>query len=381
MFDCEHCGEAILPGIESYDIDCKTVCEECYESANWCDRCESSTFGDVGLVVVMMRRYESWCEDCQDKASFYCESCNCLESRETREPQYNEERDLTFCLASAEQYWTWCDSCQTWEDNDGESCGSCARGVHGYSFKPEAVFHGVGPAFFGIELETENVTGNLRGAVEVWSNFWLARSDEAEDDFYLKEDGSLSYGVEIVSHPRSLESWQEFAPTLAEALRLISDAGQRAWVRPSCGLHVHVSKFAFSGLTHQARFGLLFARNKADWIRTANRETGYASFDNLRGSVVRKAKMPWSSYHTDAVNFSPDHTVEVRIFRPSLSVARVIGSIQLVWCALEFTRGLTAHDVLNGGLEFAKFAEFVSGVGCAEASAIIAGQRFGMEIS
>jgi hypothetical protein len=252
--------------------------------------------------------------------------------------------------------------------------------VHNYSFKPEALLCPIYPDFntrryerelsayvvsvpkislarYGIELEVEATGAPLAEVVE-FANAGLGASGH----FYYKQDGSLRNGVEIVSHPLSLDAWRDFAPAFGSVLSGLSDLGVRAWSKSNCGLHVHVSRIAFSGRAHLVRFGWLFSLiNKEDWVRVARRDVMYAQYRERR--EILGAVGFGRGQHFDAVNYCNTATVEVRIWRPSLAVGRVIGSIELVHLALEYTRDLTLSDVEHGALQFDAFASFVRGCG------------------
>jgi len=74
-------------------------------------------------------------------------------------------------------------------------------------------------------------------------------------------------------------------------------------------------------------------------------------------------------------------TFEVRIFRPSLSINRVIGSIELVDAAVAYTRNMTAYDAIHGALAYDEFKKFVmSSDQWPLAQDIMRGLRFGMEL-
>ena len=327
---------------------------------------------------------EEWCTSCVDDTSFGCERCMIQYSTNSRDCV--EVDDNYWCNTCAENNAYWCDPCGTWEAQgpcEGEE-DTQDQVLMSYSYKPRPQFQFAPTELaaptssipcYGIELETESVTdwAAIVGSVYAIQNEWA-------DQFYMKQDGSLSMGMEIVSHPRSLESWREIAPQFGETLIHCSGKGIRAWERSRCGLHIHVGRDKFT-TSHLARFALLFARNKYDWQRVANRTSHYASFDGIQGSAIAKVKRPdWSS-HSDAVNFGANGatTVEVRIFRPSLAINRVIGSIELVDSAYWYTKNMTAHQAINGGLNFAAFIEYTNNNNYPLASRIIAGQRFTKE--
>ena len=220
----------------------------------------------------------------------------------------------------------------------------------------------------------ENILGTLKPSIEV------VRGRYERDEFYLKADGSLYTGMELVSHPRSLEAWREIAPDLSDMFGALSKTGMRAWSQSRAGLHIHVGRDNFTN-SHLMRFLMLFARNEHMWVDTANRRSSYANFQPIQSGNAMRAKDSRYGSHSDAVNVSANNgaTVEVHIFRPSLAINRVIGSIELVHASVEYTRSMTSHDAVNGGLAFSAFAEFVHDNNYPMAQAILNRQRFTLE--
>ncbi len=260
-------------------------------------------------------------------------------------------------------------------DHEGTACEceGCLEsqasdaGIESYGYKPTPRFRGSGSVFYGFELETESETRAVETARAV-------QSSEIADMFYCKEDGSLDCsGVEIVSHPASLAWWRDRADALGDMLESVAISGARAWDRPHCGLHVHVSRAGFGSSSHLARFVWLMNRNEIDVRRVARRSSSYAQF--CAGGFTLKAK-GWGG-HFDAVNTTNADTVEVRVFRPSLRVGRVLASIELVDAMRIYTEGLTAHDVALGALDWGAFESYVSESGAWPlASRLLAGGRF-----
>ena len=390
-----------------------------YEETVMCDRCERTQFladNDLGEVVAR-HGPENWCRHCRMLATLDCVSCGNTYRLNNTDTQVDEVEDEGYfcqnCLENGP--YSHCDDCEIWfnyelEDHDHASRRSERSGdIHNYSHKPEPEFHpvlpswsfrwGTGPmpyriddyskgqlcdysgmplnradfAQFGVELETEN-QGN-EDTRDIAREF-MAKFDESI--LCLKEDSSLNDGFEIVTMPRSLASWREFSPVFGEALLGIRERGMRSWSASNAGLHIHASKIAFNGPSHVARFGLLFTQNEENWVHVAKRRSNnYASFDQMRDhGVVKSAKCQGGTSHFDAVNLdtADQPTVEVRIWRGSLAGAgRVIASIEFVAAAIEYTRDMTANDVLNGSLEWYKFAEFIKSNDYSQAQFVIDG--------
>lgn len=115
------------------------------------------------------------CHDCFDDHYHRCDCC----SRIIRDDRICWRNDVPYC-----------EPC--FEDFDDE--------IEEYSYKPEPIFYGKGKRYLGVELEVDNggkVDSNAESIKEV--------ANYHEEHVYIKSDGSLDDGFEIVSHPMTLD--------------------------------------------------------------------------------------------------------------------------------------------------------------------------------
>ena len=277
--------------------------------------------------------YSGYCSSCGDDL-FTCERCSDVDSNENR---YYVSSDL------------WCHDC--W-DNHSRHCGNCDRDynpyhgrccnqghdVRDYSYKPYPEFHWAEndpdadrKVFMGFELEVESNGEDYDGPEYIHGILG--------DLAYFKEDGSLSDGFEIVTHPMTLAYAHSMDWSWAKGML---DKGYRSWDTDSCGLHVHVDRRGFDGRLHQYAFTLLLMRNKALSYLVAGRQgNSYASFDkDVRKEIPKQMK---GQYHNaqrySAVNVLPTATLEVRMFKGSLKKERILAALEYVHSAVEYSRG------------------------------------------
>jgi hypothetical protein len=192
----------------------------------------------------------------------------------------------------------------------------------------------------------------------------------------MKDDGSLNYGFEIVSHPHTLKEFDKFNWSVLKQLKKTC----RSWDTDTCGLHVHVSRSGFGELfsreqfdsrtayysavalsrqAHELRFMKLIYDNERQVKRISGRSSSYASFED-KGQLVQKIK--WGTQNNgrySAVNTENDSTIEVRVFRGSLRKERVMSAIEFVHSAVEYTRDLKINGK-DKNLSWLKFAGFIS---------------------
>ena len=244
--------------------------------------------------------------------------------------------------------------------------------IHNYSYKPEPEIgykndrESREHLTFGVELECEprNDGGNVRMDAYALSD----RIDEIPGGrTYCKSDGSLSNGVEIVSHPGTL-AHHMYVMHWRQIQRTCEKAGFRSHDAANSGLHVHVGR-AQLGSTDAERddvtrkVQVLFALYTAELTRFSRRRRScleqWAPIDRLgvtpddirhvsSGAQLASwahARVPaYRSNHNDrytAVNVTNSATVEIRIFRGTLKRDTLIAAIQLVSNVFEYAM---AHD-------------------------------------
>lgn len=244
--------------------------------------------------------------------------------------------------------------------------------IHNYSYKPEPEIGHKNDResrehlTFGVELECEprNDGGNVRMDAYELSD----RIDEIPGGrTYCKSDGSLSNGVEIVSHPGTL-AHHMYVMHWRQIQRTCEKAGFRSHDAANSGLHVHVGR-AQLGSTDAERddvtrkVQVLFALYTAELTRFSRRRRScleqWAPIDSLSvtpddirhvrsGAQLARwatASVPaYRSNHNDrytAVNVTNTNTVEIRIFRGTLKRDTLIAAVQLVSNVFEYAM---AHD-------------------------------------
>jgi hypothetical protein len=188
----------------------------------------------------------------------------------------------------------------------------------------------------------------------------------------MKSDASLSDGFEIVTHPHTLEYYQNQFDW--SVLNKLKRNGHRSWNTDTCGLHVHVSREAFGGTiswdtsprdilhmqAHQLRFMKLIYDNERQVSRIAGRaSSNYASFSD-KGNLVPKVKRGLSRHgHCAAVNVENYATLEIRVFKGSLRKERILSALEFVTATVEYTRNLKVTGA-NTALSWLRFTAYVS---------------------
>ena len=212
------------------------------EQKRYCDYCGCVLDEDDGTWV----EEDLLCQDCVDEHCVTCDHCGEIIWTE----DCVEDEDIILCEECFDNHYHRCESCNriihdnntNWY-NDNPYCESCFDDledeIEEYSYKPEPVFYGKGKRFFGVELEVDDGgkdNENARTLKDV--------ANYRHDHIYIKSDGSLDDGFEIVSHPMTLDyhmNEMDWESVLHEAVNM----GYRSHQTDTCGLHIHVNRESF----------------------------------------------------------------------------------------------------------------------------------------
>ena len=195
---CISCGEEA----DNRTDDNEAVCNDCMYV---CEHCEAT---GTGLDNWYSVDNERWCQDCTDSDANYCDRCEDYTSDYTH---YVVDCGVYWCDSCTSYYANWCDECEHYTEDGCDSCNGDTydgeRVVHDYSYRPDPVFHTIKDnerLFFGFELEME--LGYNRREAAGYAHGRL----EPDDFAYLKNDGSLDDGFELVTHPMSFDFLMDY---------------------------------------------------------------------------------------------------------------------------------------------------------------------------
>lgn len=207
--------------------------------------------------------------------------------------------------------------------------------IYEYSYKPNPIFCGDGLRYFGVELEIDfggKSCDHARALLDV--------SNTDNENLYIKTDGSLDDGLELVTHPMTLDYHTHNMPW-AEVLATALDLGYVSHKAHTCGLHVHISRLAFgdSYEKQETAIARLLYFTEKFWSellrfsrRTKNQLDKWAARYGMKlhpMDILDDVKR-YNFGRYMAVNLTNDHTVELRIFRGTLKLNTLIATLQLV---------------------------------------------------
>lgn len=231
--------------------------------------------------------------------------------------------------------------------------------------------------YLGYELEVE-FEGHRKYMREDGASM-LINEYGTPTPIYLKSDGSLNYGFEIVSMPGTLEFFRDRFDW--SGIKKLATMGFKSWNNSHCGLHIHMSRNAFTSDRHMFLFIKFIFHNREGLVQFAGRESSYAKFgiDNFlnaywdydRQRQVRSRKLMdlVKGYESNndrytAVNMQNAHTIELRFFRPSLKPTTVLAALEFCDASFRYVNDVSLPDVLsNNALAWNSFRSWVDSVG------------------
>lgn len=346
---CGCCGHLFDDDEETLSVDNYDFCDE--DCANeygyhYCDQCGELSYCSVGVDG------QYFCNHlCAEIYGYrFCTHCDDWVHRDYT---YITHDDDVICYNCYNDHYFTCEHCDEIYHDDDYRDGVCCncdeeypRHLHEYGFRPETEFFGDTEnsrfPYLGVELETD--AGNDRYA------YCEDLVEKYSDRFWLTKDGSLQDGVEVTSHPMTLQEhadsglWEHVADCAHEYGFVSHDGGR-------CGLHVHINRDFFGNNTVVQNVGgykmlrllqrfrkqmMTFTRRTTDnWCRyTTPRDytpkRTHAGLDICFTDLIHKSSGAASNYdHSVCVNFEHSATFELRIFRGTLKLSTFYASLAM----------------------------------------------------
>lgn len=302
---CTHCGE-VMAEDEGTIVGEELLCDECVDDCCiTCDCCGETIWTEE--CVTDDNTY--LCQECFDNHYNRCESCERI-----------IHNDCT-CWRNNLSYYEGC-----FDDFEDE--------IEDYSYKPDPIFYGDSYLYFGVELEVGKggKDGENARTLKDMANY-------RHEHIYIKSDGSLDDGFEIVSHPMTL-NYHMNEMDWESVLRKAVNMGYRSHQTDTCGLHIHVNRDAFDENQAEqeeviSRILFFIEKNWNEIFRFSrrneynmNRWSARYGYEKSGKEILQKAKDTGNRYV--AVNLRNYHTIEFRLFRGTLKLNTFIATLQLV---------------------------------------------------
>ena len=351
----------------------KTFAGLCYrDGKGYCANCFDLLFmhcSYCGLIVSRDDIYHfgrhSFCPTCLELNTFRCSRCEELVLNENIYMNRSGER---YCGVCYEETHTSCARCDNeiyiddaYSIDDGRYlCSHCyeqegSRLVHDCGYRPRWSFNKQkweNTLYLGIELEVE--TRDFEDSSEDFTNY--TKRAGLGDLFYLKEDGSLNNGFEIVSHPFTLQYAHKnfnFRKMLAHLLR----SGNSSYKQGTCGFHIHLDRRFFTNLEVK-KMRLFFSYNRTILRKFSNRgNTGgsYCLYERYDKVDFLDNKQQAGRYNALNIN-TGKNTIEIRIFRGTLDFKRFLASLQFTDAVANYVKEVSAIKLM--GFSWPHFIEW-----------------------
>lgn len=216
-------------------------------------------------------------------------------------------------------------------------------------------------AYFGFELELE-FNGKKGKAMKILSE------EKIRQWSYVKHDGSIQEGVELVSHPMTWNFWRKNKADFKDVVDRVRQLGCASYDSGRCGFHVHLSRSAFSKW-HLRKFVEFYYHKGTRKLITDVAQRHSERYASMREDLDLVNHREKSSFLTckshggvdsrenkyQAVNTCKPHTIEVRIFRGSLRWKTVLKNIEFVYASFEYSKKFPLSSMPDPQ----KFLEFV----------------------
>jgi hypothetical protein len=301
--------------------DCQRVCSHCGKPLH-----------TIKNVLSVPQKHKKLCDECQ-KSFRFCDSCREL---------YN------------------------YKDMGGDDVSRCywCKPIRDYSHKPKVVLHGSEEFQCGIEVEAELLesdkelqTIDLQYCAGSDSITAIARmvQDKSKGFLFCKHDGSLQDGpgIEIVSQPAPLSWWKTCQEK--EIIFELPKYGMRSYDTVCCGMHIHMSKKAFSSchlykmqkLLYESRewmYAISQRKNRPELSRWAQ-----CSVDEReKKRLVQVAKKKSSEGYFErrmGLNLQPKDTAELRIFKGTLKKESFMKNLEFADATYSYTKQAGMEEV------------------------------------
>lgn len=373
IITCSHCGCVIEPSDDYIEFDDKIWCCDCAsDELAVCDDCGELYYRDD---LYFIENYDKYiCVDCRDDYDV-CGCCN--EYIHSADAYYVDDEDVYVCEHCYNEYYYTCCSCGEIvhrdniyydEDTEEDYCYNCwqerqNRVIHDYYYKPEPIFYNLdnedNKLYMGIELEIDKGGENSNNAEKI-----LNAVNDTNKYIYIKHDGSLSDGFEIVSHPATLDyhikniKWEK---AMAQALSMC----YRSHDTNTCGLHIHISRNALGETEEKqeeviARILYFVEKNWNSVLkftrRTEENLNRWASRYGIEATIkdtYDKAKCDYNRYR--CINLNNEYTIEFRMFRGTLKYSTLLATLQ-------FVNTLCTYCIGNGELNWNDYVSSIDNV-------------------
>lgn len=329
----------------------------------WRDECRYSDHLDELIPIEIFDQDHFYCNGCEqyfhnnEKSSHYyiddcfCTDCfynsytycyNCDEAVRNSNSHYSEITGNDYCESCFYDYHGYCERCG--EDYWLEDGCNCSSNIHSYSYKPNPIFFKTpkeeAKFYIGIELETESKGNSIADCADEISSI--------TNLIYLKNDGSLDEGFEVVTHPLTYNWYIENKSLFDELLTKLKDNGFRSYNTSTCGIHIHITKNYLSGLDI-AKLHLFFYQNENFITQISQRKQNnldqWGKIKKDKKAIYDQSKKKGGTERYTAINLQNEQTIEFRIFRGTLYEDSFHKNVEFIVALCKFVKTTSLQEL------------------------------------
>ena len=369
------------------------LCQSCHDTHNHC-RCRACNLGIIPGQEILAELHgepnTTWCRRCHSRYYQPCDECNTMVFNDNRRSvlhvfEDGEAVSRMVCNTCSDTHYTRCDTCDTLQstgamiqrhnrtichrcdenimfDNDGDIMVLPKNQIitH-YRYRPDKLIFNKNDEqtemYFGIELEIDGAGERHDYAHELMK---MVHENAKYQMAYIKHDGSLESGFEIVTQPCSYDFHANSFPW-AEVMNLAREMGYES--KPSCGLHIHVSRKYFGRTTERqdekiakviyivekfwAQIVKFSRRTEAKMHRWARRYMN-DGWERRRPDLTPSdmLNIAYRSHNRYAcVNLRNEHTIEFRMFRGTMQKDVLFSALQFVKLICEIANEKSVNEL------------------------------------
>lgn len=170
---------------------------------------------------------------------------------------------------------------------------------------------------------------------------------------YIKHDGSLENGMEIVTHPSTLEFHKSLP--YENLFKDLSEKGYKSHDTVTCGYHIHVNRnfFGENPTTQDLNITKILYLLEKHWDKVkiiARRDSnGYSKRFHMKENdsmfdLLVKAKGEYSSKY-NMINLQHPDTIEFRMFKGTLKYETFIATMEFVCNLVYLCKEIQLEDI------------------------------------
>lgn len=321
---CQHCNCFFE---SPADMDHDGCCLKCASKLRICDVCHERAFKDEGCKANMFDGTKGWA--CGKCARWVRECDRCGEYAIYVGTKYHQHHDRHWCCAQCQEGWP----------------------IQPYNFKRPPVFYGEGDLFYGIENEFDFKQGEYMRYTD-YLRAWCFEG-ERKNLFHLTHDGTLKYGVELVSMPMTFDYWAQ----QKEEFIFPHEVPNRVEMK-TAGCHIHMSKDAFQ-VAHLHKFMVFLNNHFENFMRIFGRGIENYCRECLIDYEQFAEAQQEAQYNRDDkywwINMKGGKTIEIRVFRAATNWVELQSYLQLLDSVYHYTKDRAPAD-----MDWKEYYRFIS---------------------